>query len=329
MSPIERLDDPSEPLDVLIIGAGPIGLACALEAQKRGFRYVTIEKGCVANSIYGYPLFMHFASTPDLLELGGVPFIAQTEKPTRQEALAYYRRVADHHNLRIHLYEKVLSVQGEDGAFEVTTDKERYRTAKVIAAVGYFDHPQPTDIPGADLPKVDRYYKEPHPYSAQDLLVIGSGNSAAEAALQAYRHGARVTLVLRAKDFHQGIKYWIRPDIENRIKNKEITACFETEVLSIEEDRCVLRTAGGEPFSIPNDFVLILTGYEPDFDFLERCGIEIGDLPHRTPAHDPETFETNCKGIFLAGVVAGGLNTNKWFIENSRAHAKAIFDSLG
>jgi thioredoxin reductase (NADPH) len=318
----------SEPFDVLIIGAGPIGLACAVEAKRRDLRYVVIEKGCLTNSIYHYPTAMRFFSTPDLLEIGGVPFITHGEKPTRMEALEYYRRVTTGLDLRVNLYEEVLDVKGSDGAFDIKTTKGDYRASKVIAAIGFFDRPRMLNVPGDDLEKVTHYHKEAHLYANQDLLIIGSGNSAVEAALECYRHGARVTMAVRGADFHEGIKYWIRPDIENRIKAGEIQAHFNTAVTEIHPDRVIVSPKHGDPLSIPNDFILALTGYEPDFGFLERIGVRIGDDEYRSPEHHPETYESNRPGLYLAGVVVGGMCTTKWFIENSRDHARAIFDHL-
>jgi len=293
------------PYDVIIIGAGPIGLACAIEAKRKNLSYVVFEKGRLVNSIFGYPHYMRFFSTPDLLEIGDVPFIIQGEKSTRYETLEYYRRVTGSYTLNVKPFEKVLSVNGEDGCFSVATEKDVYSCRKVIAAIGYFDTPRMLDVPGEDLPKVSHYYAEPHVYSDRDVLIIGSGNSAVDAALETYRHGARVTLAVRGETLKQGVKYWIRPDIENRIANRE------------------RRT-----FEIQNELVLALTGYKPDFSFLQTIGIEIGDDEYCTPAHDPETYESNRKGIFLAGVVIGGMRTDRWFIENSRAHAKAIFTGI-
>lgn len=315
-------------LDVLIVGGGPIGLACAVEARARGLDYVVLEKGCLCNSIYHYPTAMRFFSTPDLLEIGGVPFITTGDKPSRAEALAYYRRVAQGLGLRVRLYEAVLEVAGEDGAFEVTTAQGRYRAAKVIAAIGFFDRPRLLDVPGEELPKVSHYYKEAHLYADQDLLIVGSGNSAVETALECFRCGARVTLVVRSPDFHQGIKYWVRPDIENRIEAGEVAAHFATRVAEIRPKSVVLQPREGAAFEIRNDFVLALTGYLPDFDLLARMGVEIGDDAERTPRHDPRTYESNRPGLYLAGVVVGGMCTNRWFIENSRDHARAIFDDI-
>ncbi len=320
--------DEQKMYDVLIVGAGPIGLACAIEAQRRNLNYVVIEKGCIVNSIYHYPVLMRFFSTPDLLEIGDVPFITHGEKSTRAETMEYYRRVADSRELNVHLYEEVLNITGDKGNFEVLTQKDRYRAAKVIVAIGYFDEPRLLGVPGEELHKVTHYYREPHPYAGQKLLIIGSGNSAVEAALECYRHDAQVTMAIRSSDFHEGIKYWIRPDIDNRIKKGEITAYFNTKVAEINPHSVVLSTPEHPAFEIENDFVLALTGYKPDYGFLDKIGIMIGDDEYRTPEHDPHTYESNRKGIYLAGVVVGGLNTKKWFIENSRQHALDVFDDF-
>ena len=323
-----------QPLDILIIGGGPIGLACALEARRRDYSYVVIEKGCLANSIYHYPTAMRFFSTPELLELADVPFITQSEKPTRMEALEYYRRIKQGFDLNVRLYEKVLDAQegpdeqDPDRPFKIQTTQRTYQARYIIAAVGFFDRPRTLDVPGEDLEKVTHYYQEAHRYADQDLLIIGSGNSAVEAALECYRHNARVTMAVRGADFHDGIKYWVRPDIENRIKHGEIKAYFKTRALEIRPRSVRLQSEEGASFEIPNDFVLALTGYQPDFAFLQRIGVEIQNDRYRTPTHDPDTYETNRPGLYLAGVVVGGMRTNKWFIENSRDHAQAIFDHI-
>jgi len=316
------------PCDVLIIGAGPIGIACAIEAKRRDLRAVVIEKGCLVNSLFHYPTAMRFFSTPELLEIGGVPFITTGEKPTRLEALEYYRRVADAHDLTVRLYERVLEVEGSDGDFHIRTTKGDYRAAKVIAAIGYFDRPRLLGVPGESLDKVTHYFTEAHPYAGQRVLIVGSGNSAVEAALECYRHGVHVTMAIRGEAFHEGIKYWIRPDIENRIRDGDITAHFRTRVLEIKPESVLLQKSYEPAFEIGNDFVLAMTGYMPDYEFMRRLGIAIGDDPLQTPVHDPKTRATNRPGLYLAGVVVGGMDTKTWFIENSRAHAAAIFDDI-
>ncbi len=314
--------------DVLIIGAGPIGMACAIEAERWGLSYQVVEKGCLVNSIYNYPTNMHFFSTPDLLELGGVPFITQNDKPSRLEALEYYRRVALDLQLHINVYEKVLEIEGQDGDFTVLTTKSSYQARKIVAAIGFFDHARRLGVPGETADKVHHFYKEPHPYAGQDLLIVGSGNSAVEAALECQRHGARVTMAVRGTDFHEGLKYWIRPDIENRIQSGSIVAYFSTTVHSIAHDSVILQNEDLGEFSIENQFVLSLIGYEPDYSFLERIGVPIGTDECRHPILDPETWESRRAGIYLAGVVVGGLDTKTWFIENSRQHAVDIFKDI-
>lgn len=313
---------------VAVIGAGPIGLACGIEAKKRGISHLILEKGCLVNSIYRYPANMTFFSTSDLLEIGGLPFPSVNPKPTRAEALEYYRRAAAAYDLNVHLYERVERVRGEDGLFEIETPRGRYGCNKVIVAAGFFDIPRPLNAIGEALPKVRHYYDEPHPYAGQDLLVVGSGNSAAIAALECFRHGAKVTMAVRGPAFHDSIKYWIRPDLENRVVAGDIEVYYNTRVAEVRERHAVLEERGGERFALPNDFVLALTGYRPDFDFLRSMGIEIGDDAHQTPARDPKTCETNRPGIYLAGVIVGGMKTNQWFIENSRVHAVRIFDHI-
>ena len=313
------------PLDVIIIGAGPVGLACAIEAKRKNLHYAVFEKGRLVNSIIGYPYYMHFFSSSRLLEIGDIPFIIEGEKPSRFEALEYYRRVAQTYELNIHLQEPVVNINGEMGNFIVRTNKNDYLCSRVICAAGYFDRPRLLDIPGETLPKVTHYYREPHFYSGQNLLIIGSGNSAVEAALETHRHGAGVTIAVRGEEFKSGVKYWIRPDMENRIKNKEITAFFNTTVKEIFPDHVILEKKDGGLLDIKNDSVLALTGYKPDFDFLQRIGITLQEDEFCTPVYNPETYESNRKGIYLAGVVVGGLRTDLWFIENSREHAKVIF----
>jgi len=316
------------PLDVLIVGCGPIGLACAAEAIERGLRVLAVDKGCLVNSIYHYPTAMRFFSTPEFLEIGGLLFVSEAEKPSRGEALEYCRRVTECLRLPVRLYEEVLDVAGADGAFDIETTKRRYRAANVIVATGFFDCARMLNVPGEELPKVSHYFREAHPYARQDVLVVGSGNSAAQAALACYRHGARVTVALRRECFAETVRYWIRPNIENRIARGEIVAHFCTQVREIRADSVLLEGQDGRPFKIPNDFVLAMTGYEPNYGFLGRLGIAIGSDAHRTPAHDPKTYETNRRGIYLAGVVVSGRDADAWSIENSRIHAGVICDHL-
>jgi thioredoxin reductase (NADPH) len=313
--------------DVLVVGAGPTGMACAIEAHKAGFKPLIIDKGCVVNSIYHYPNNMVFFTTPELLEIGDVPFTTSLVKPTRLEALEYYRRVAEHFQLHIRQYEWVKTIAGEDGDFRVTTTDRHnaihdYRARKIVLATGYYDLANKLDIPGEDLDKVSHYYREAHPYSDTDVVVIGGKNSAAEAALDLWRHGARVTLVHRGAQVHDHVKYWVRPDIENRIKAGEITASFNSTVQEIGADYVVLRTPSG-PLHLNNDFVLALTGYHPDYDFLRSVGIELSSEQMR-PFCDPENLESNVPGIYVAGVIVAGSRTNEIFIENGRFHGKLI-----
>jgi thioredoxin reductase (NADPH) len=320
------------PHDVLVIGAGPTGLACAIAAQRVGLSAVLIDKGCLTNSLFHYPAHMTFFTTPELLEIGNMPFSSPNQKPTRAEALEYYRKVAQHYSLDIRQYENVDGVEGADGDFTVhTTDKFGrklvHRARKLIVSTGYYDLPNYLNIPGEDLPKTRHYYHEPHPYFAQDVLVIGGKNSAAIAALDLWRHGARVTLVHRGAELHRHIKYWIKPDIENRIKNGEITAHFNTTVSQITEDAVTLITPGG-PLVIPNHFVFALTGYHPDFSFIESLGIHLDEANARCPICDPATLESNVPGMYLAGVIVAGERTNEIFIENGRFHGDVIAADL-
>jgi len=317
--------------DVLVIGAGPTGLACAIEAQKIGLRVIVVDKGCLVNSLFHYPANMTFFTTPELLEIGEIPFATANMKPTRQEALEYYRKVAEHYQLHVCQYTWVKTVTGEDNNFHVTATDRRggihdFRTRKVIVATGYYDLPNMMDIPGEDLPKVHHYYQEPHPYYQSDVLVIGGKNSAAIAALELWRHGARVTLVHHEPEMHRHVKYWIKPDIENRIKNGEIIAHFKSRVIEIGDDYVVVKTPDGT-LRLENDFVFALTGYHPDFDFLQSLGIELSAEQCR-PVCDPETLESNVPGIYVAGVIVAGSMTNEIFIENGRFHGKLIAKDL-
>jgi bacillithiol disulfide reductase len=317
--------------DVLVIGAGPTGLACGIEAQRAGFKVIVIDKGCVVNSLYNYPANMTFFTTPELLEIGDIPFSTAHQKPTREEALEYYRKVAEHYKLPIAQYQRVETVAGKDGDFHATAMDQLgriydYRARKLIVSTGYYDLANKLHIPGEDLPKVFHYYKEPHPFFDNDVLVIGGKNSSAIAALDLWRHGARVTLVHRGPKMHNHVKYWILPDIENRIKNGEVTAYFNSSVEQIEEDHVLLRTADG-PLRIKNDFVFALIGYHPDYDFLRAMGIELSSEQCR-PVCDPETLECNVPGIYVAGVIVAGSRTNEIFIENGRFHGRQIAADL-
>jgi thioredoxin reductase (NADPH) len=317
--------------DVLVIGAGPTGLACAIEAQKIGLKVIVLDKGCLVNSLFHYPANMVFFTTPELLEIGDIPFTTSLQKPTREEALEYYRKVAEHYDVDVRQYEWVKTVVGEDGNFSITaTDRagrpHDYRTKKVIVSTGYYDLANKLGIPGEDLPKVSHYYAEPHPYYATDVLVIGGKNSAAIAALDLWRHGARVTLVHREAQVHHHVKYWIKPDLENRIKAGEIEAHFNSWVQEIGIDHVVINTPRG-PLRLKNDFVLALIGYHPDYDFLRSMGIELSEQQHR-PVCDPVSLESNVKGIYVAGVIVAGSRTNEIFIENGRFHGRQIAADL-
>jgi len=309
------------------VGAGPTGLACAIEAKRRGLSVVAIEKGCLVNSLYHYPTNLVFFTTPELLEIGDIPMTSVRDKPVRTEALKYYRRVAAHYELDIRQYERVDDIRGEDGAFEVHTTRQAggrrvYHAAKVVLATGYYDVAAPLGCPGEDLPKVRHYYEDPHPYFDCDVTVVGGRNSAAIYALECYRAGARVTLVHRGDKLSNKIKYWILPDIENRIKNGEIKAYFNSEVVEVRPDEIVIKTPDGKK-TLANDFVLAMTGYRPDLSFLERLGIQL-DPKTQKPHTNPETLESDRPGLYLAGVIVAGLHTSEIFIENGRFHGAQI-----
>ena len=323
---------PSEQLfDLLVVGAGPTGLACAIEAQKAGFRAVLVDKGCVCNSLFNYPAHMTFFTTSELLEIGGIPFPSPNTKPTRSEALEYYRLVAAFYKLDIRQYKSVESITGADGDFVVhLTDRfgrpSDLRTRKLALSTGYYDLPNMLEIPGEDLSKVHHYYHDPHPYYEMDVAVIGGKNSAAIAALELWRHGARVTLIYRGEGIQPHVKYWIKPDIENRIKNGEIAAHFSSNVAEITPDTIVVDTPSGRK-ALANDFVFALIGYHPDFTFLEQLGVRF-EGPDRLPVCNPQTLESNVPGIYLAGVIVAGSRTNEIFIENGRFHGLQIADAL-
>jgi thioredoxin reductase (NADPH) len=312
--------------DIVIIGGGPIGLACGIEAEKAGMAYLIIEKGCLVNSLYHYPYNMTFFSTSDKLEIGGVPFISHNNKPTRSESLEYYRRVTVSWNLNVHLYESVEEIDNE-GGFNIVTDKGKYTAENIILSTGFYDLPFLLNVKGEKLAKVKHYYDEPHPYFGQKVIVVGGANSAVDVALETFRKGAEVTMVVREPEINPRVKYWVRPDIENRIAESSIKAYFNSSIMEIREKEVDIKTTEGD-LTIENDFVLAMTGYQPNFDFLESIGIEIGKDDMKTPSHNPETMETNVPNIFLAGVICGGLQTNKWFIENSRVHAEVILKEI-
>jgi thioredoxin reductase (NADPH) len=321
------VNNSSRVYDLIIVGGGPIGLACGIEAKKAGLNYLIIDKGCLVNSLYHYPLNMTFFSTSDRLEIGNVPFISHGAKPNRFEALEYYRRVAMSWDLQIKLYEKVNSISPTGDVHKIATARNSYSARAVVLALGFYDLPYLLNIPGEDLPKVKHYYDEPHPYFGQKIVVVGAANSAVDVALETYRKGADVTMVIRENEIRESVKYWVKPDIENRIAEGSIKAFFKSQLVKITLDTVEINTPNGIKI-IPNDFVLAMTGYQPPFDFMKSIGIQFQNDEYHTPVYNEETMETNVKNIFLAGVVCGGLKTNKWFIENSRVHAEMIIDHL-
>jgi thioredoxin reductase (NADPH) len=326
------MSDVSAIVDLLVIGAGPTGLACAIEAQRAGFSAVLVDKGCLCNSLFHYPAHMTFFTTPELLEIGNMPFSSPHQKPNRNEALEYYRKVAEHYKLDVRQYEQVERVSGRDRDFTVhTTDRFgralEHRARKLVIATGYYDLPNYLGIPGEGLSKVKHYYHEPHPFYGLDVLVIGGKNSAAIAALDLWRHGARVTLVHRGPEMHRHVKYWILPDINNRVKHGEIKAYFNSTVTNITEDNVTLATPDGL-VTIANQFVFALTGYHPDFGFIEQLGVKLDEANDRCPVCDPATLESNVPGIYLAGVIVAGERTNEIFIENGRFHGHQIAEAL-
>ena len=316
-----------EILDLLIIGAGPIGLNCALEAKKNNLTYLIVEKGTIVNSLYHYPLYMRFFSTAEKLEIAEIPFITTAPKPGRQDALEYYQGIARQNDLSINLYEKVLNVRKNEEIFEVETSKSRYSAKNVIISTGFYDLPNTMNIPGENLEKVKHYYTEPYPFAQQKIVVVGSSNSAVDAALETYRKGAEVTMIIRHSEISKSVKYWVKPDIENRILEGSIKAHFNAELTEIKENTVIFKDEKGELHEIENDFVLAMTGYLPDFDFLRNTGIRLeGDCLN--PYYNPETMETNIPNLYLAGVVCGGKDTHLWFIENSRIHANIIIKNI-
>lgn len=313
--------------DVVIIGGGPIGIACGLEAKKQGLSYIIMEKGPIVNSLFNYPMNMQFFSSSEKLEIDNIPFISKEAKPKRNEALEYYRRIVTSNNLNIHLFETVLEVKKKGIFFMVQTNKAEYQGKNVVVATGFYDLPNLMNVPGEDLPKVSHYYNDPHFYASQKLAVIGASNSAIDAALECWRKGAEVTLIIRGPEVGQRVKYWVRPDIINRIEEGSIKAYYNSEVKEITPSEIIIKTADGE-VTLQNDFVLALTGYMPNFEFLEKLGIDLSEDEKRLPSYDPETMETNVPGLFLAGVICGGMETHKWFIENSRIHAPIIMNAI-
>lgn len=317
----------SKTYKVLIIGAGPIGIACALECEKRNWDYLVLEKGALTNSLFNYPKNMTFFSTSEKLEIDDIPFISNNPKPRRDEALEYYRRVATSNRLNIHLYEEVISINKNADRFNVTSTKSEYQADKVIIASGFYDIPKLLDVPGENLPKVTHYYNEAHPYALQNVVVVGASNSAVDAALEIWRKGGKVTMVIRGSEIGDRVKYWVKPDIINRITEGSITAYFDSEIVNITEKDITITTPNGN-ITLPNDFVVALTGYQPNFKFLTDSGIQLSDDAACLPQYDQDTMETNIPGLYLAGVICGGMETHKWFIENSRIHAKLIAEHI-
>ncbi len=313
--------------DVIIVGAGPIGLACGINAIGQNLDYKIIEKGVLVNSLYHYPHNMTFFSTSEKLEIGGVPFVSHNPKPTKQEALEYYRRVADKFDLNINFYEEIHQIKKLEDGFEVKTNKEVHQAKNIVIASGFYDLANKLGVPGEDLPKVRHYYSDPHPYYRQKIAVIGAQNSAVDVALECWRKGAEVTIIHRGAGIASRVKYWVRPDIENRIEEGSIKAYFNSQVTEIAEHNITIEQ-DGKPITLANDFVLAMTGYQPDFDFLEKCGIQLKKDDAMKPVYNIDTMESNVKGLYLAGVIVGGMETAKWFIENSRVHAELIMKEI-
>ena len=320
------METPTDPVDLLVVGAGPIGLACALEATRVGLTARIVEKGALVNSLVGYPTQMEFFSTPELLEIGGHPLATTLYKPRREEAIDYYRGVAQREGLDVRLGERVLGVDGDEGAFVVRTSRGEHAARAVAVATGFFDQPNRIGVPGESLPHVSHYYKEPYPYSGRRVVVVGAKNSAAKAALEIHRHGGHVTLVVRGPEVSQSVKYWIRPDLVNRIAEGSIDAVFDATVREVTEADVLVDTPDG-PRALAADFVLLMTGYHPDFDFLDALGLDL-DGDARAPVVHPDTMESSRPGLYLAGTVCGGYATSRWFIENGRIHAARIAADL-
>ena len=314
--------------DLIIIGAGPIGLACGIEAKKNNLDYLIVDKGMLVNSIYNYPVNTTFFSTSDKLEIGEIPFISHNVKPTRTEALEYYRRVCDSWDLNLDLYNEVLEIEKKESLFILNTRNGIKKSKNIVICTGFYDIPYMLNIPGEELDKVLHYYNESHPYYKMDIAIVGAGNSAVDVALDTYRKGANsVTMIIREKEIGGNIKYWVKPDIVNRIESGEIKAFYESEILEIKENTILIQTPNGVE-KINNDFVLAMTGYLPNYEILKKLGVKINDDEFKTPSYNEETMETNIKGVFLAGVICGGLKTNKWFIENSRDHSQKILSTI-
>jgi len=313
--------------DIIIVGGGPIGIACGLEAKKAGLKYLILEKGCLVNSLYNYPYNMTFFSTSEKLEIGAIPFVSNNIKPTRPEALEYYRRVTVSNKLNIHLQEEVKKIERIGNHYEIETKSEKYSADHIILATGFYDIPNKLNIPGEEMRKVTHYYKDPHFYAMHKVIIVGANNSAVDAALETYRKGAMVTMVIREEKIGERVKYWVRPDIENRIKEGSITAYFKSELTEIREKEVDVLTPAG-PITLENDYVLAMTGYQPNFDFLQNIGIRLSEDDLREPSYDSDTMESNLPNVYLAGVICGGMNTHVWFIENSREHAERIVSNI-
>lgn len=313
--------------DLIIIGAGPIGITCGLEAKKAGLNYLILEKGCLVNSLYNYPLNMTFFSTSEKLEIGGVPFVSNNAKPMRPEALEYYRRIASSASLNIQLQETVKSITPSGNRYGIETSISNYLTTHVVIAIGFYDIPVMMNVPGENLSKVFHYYRDPHFFAMQKVAVVGASNSAVDAALETYRKGANVTMIVRGEEIGRRVKYWVRPDIDNRIKEGSIKAYFQSKLLAIREKEIDLLTPAGA-ITLENDYVIAMTGYQPNLEFLKRTGIILSDDEKKSPVYNPETMESNLDNIYLAGVVCGGMETHVWFIENSREHANKIIASI-
>ena len=314
--------------DLIIIGAGPIGLACGIEAKKNNLDYLIVDKGMLVNSIYNYPVNTTFFSTSDKLEIGEIPFISHNVKPTRTEALEYYRRVCDSWDLNLDLYNEVLEIEKKESLFILNTRNGIKKSKNIVICTGFYDIPYLLNIPGEELDKVLHYYNESHPYYKMDIAIVGAGNSAVDVALDTYRKGANsVTMIIREKEIGGNIKYWVKPDIVNRIESGEIKAFYGSEILEIKENTILIKTPTGVE-KINNDFVLAMTGYLPNYELLKKLGVKINDDEFKTPLYNEETMETNINGVFLAGVICGGLKTNKWFIENSRDHSQKILSTI-
>lgn len=313
--------------DVIIIGGGPIGIACGIEAEKRDLSYLIIEKGTIVNSLFNYPEGMTFFSSSDKLEVDNIPFISKNAKPYKSESLEYYRRIVTSKDLNINLFENVLDVEKESEIYRIKTSKDTYTASNIVVATGFYDIPNLLNVPGESLPKVSHYYKNPHYYARQHVVIVGASNSSVDAALEIYRKGGYVTMIIRGKQISERVKYWVRPDIINRIEEGSIEVYYNAQIEEVLEGEVIINQ-NKESISIKNDYVLALTGYRPNFNFLQKIGVKLSEDHKRKPFYNSETMETNSKGIYLAGVICGGMETHKWFIENSRIHAPLIMDAI-